>query len=349
MPLGNSSETQISMPFDGRVVGEHTRPLRSVIRLSSRAAKTPYLPGFPISRGAEIMQLIFDIGMNNGDDTAYYLHKGYRVVAVEANPLIVEQAQQRFCDEIQRGRVEILNVGIGADRSEQEFYVSLKNSVWSSFTKAKATKGGGEYRALRVPCMRFKDLIDRFGTPHYAKIDIEGNDRFCLQDLETGHLPDFISVEMSHGDAGQDIDRLAGVGYVQFKCIRQNDFLSMTPGNTGLECIKRRILAALSGGVGRRINRWRFKKPADGTWRFPGGSSGMFGDDLAGEWLSASEVTAVWWKLRDVDRRLASGGLGEWFDIHARLAPRGDSGEDRDRLRDPRRQEGRVHLPHSQA
>ena len=28
--------------------------------------------------------LIYDVGMNNGDDTAYYLHKGFRVVAVEA-------------------------------------------------------------------------------------------------------------------------------------------------------------------------------------------------------------------------------------------------------------------------
>ena len=33
--------------------------------------------------------LVFDIGLNNGDDTAYYLHLGYRVIGVEANPLLV--------------------------------------------------------------------------------------------------------------------------------------------------------------------------------------------------------------------------------------------------------------------
>lgn len=30
--------------------------------------------------------LVIDVGMHNGDDTAYYLHRGYRVVAIEANP-----------------------------------------------------------------------------------------------------------------------------------------------------------------------------------------------------------------------------------------------------------------------
>jgi putative ABC transport system substrate-binding protein len=31
-------------------------------------------------------QLIYDVGMNNGDDTAYYLRRGFRVLAIEANP-----------------------------------------------------------------------------------------------------------------------------------------------------------------------------------------------------------------------------------------------------------------------
>ena len=34
-----------------------------------------------------IPKLVYDVGMNNGDDTAYYLRMGYRVVAFEANPV----------------------------------------------------------------------------------------------------------------------------------------------------------------------------------------------------------------------------------------------------------------------
>lgn len=40
--------------------------------------------------------LIIDVGGNNGDDTAFYLHRGYRVVMVEANPLLAEHLRGRF-------------------------------------------------------------------------------------------------------------------------------------------------------------------------------------------------------------------------------------------------------------
>ena len=33
-----------------------------------------------------IPDLTYDVVMHNGDDTAYYLYKGYRVVAVDADP-----------------------------------------------------------------------------------------------------------------------------------------------------------------------------------------------------------------------------------------------------------------------
>jgi len=35
--------------------------------------------------------LIFDIGANNGDDTAFYLKKGFRVVAIEADPALAQK------------------------------------------------------------------------------------------------------------------------------------------------------------------------------------------------------------------------------------------------------------------
>ena len=40
--------------------------------------------------------LVYDIGMNNGDDTAYYLSLGYKVIAVEAVPDLVDAATERF-------------------------------------------------------------------------------------------------------------------------------------------------------------------------------------------------------------------------------------------------------------
>ena len=52
--------------------------------------------------------LIIDVGMHDGTDTAYYLAKGFRVVAVEANPALVRAAQDRFSVEIDEGRLAII-------------------------------------------------------------------------------------------------------------------------------------------------------------------------------------------------------------------------------------------------
>ena len=48
---------------------------------------------------------MYDVGMHNGNDAAFYLHQGYRVVAIEADPVFVEQAKWRFAQEIREGRL----------------------------------------------------------------------------------------------------------------------------------------------------------------------------------------------------------------------------------------------------
>ena len=54
-------------------------------------------------------KLIFDIGMHVGQDTAFYLAKGFRVIAVEANPLLVRDAEKHFKNQIETGQLTILN------------------------------------------------------------------------------------------------------------------------------------------------------------------------------------------------------------------------------------------------
>src|SRR5271156_4683019 len=57
-----------------------------------------------------VASLIYDVGMNNGDDSAYYLRNCFDVVAIEAHPVLVEQARNRFAKEIDDGRLTILDV-----------------------------------------------------------------------------------------------------------------------------------------------------------------------------------------------------------------------------------------------
>src|SRR5687768_1537116 len=138
-------------------------------------------------------QLIYDVGMNNGDDTAYYLWRGFRVVAVEADPALVELARQRFAAEIAQGRLTICGVGIAAEEGEAEFWVSDEQSVWSSFNKAAAGRGDLPLHSVKIRCVRFGRLLAEHGVPLFLKIDIEGNDIHCLRDLNRGDLPRWVS------------------------------------------------------------------------------------------------------------------------------------------------------------
>src|SRR6476660_4069428 len=77
--------------------------------------------------------LIFDVGMNNGDDSAYYLSKGYQVVAVEANPILVERARARFKSEIAAGQLLIEPVAIIDWPGKAPFWINPQRDVFSSF------------------------------------------------------------------------------------------------------------------------------------------------------------------------------------------------------------------------
>ena len=48
----------------------------------------------------KIPKLIYDVGMHNGDDTAYSLHKGFHVVAIEANPTLAQAGEKCFADAV---------------------------------------------------------------------------------------------------------------------------------------------------------------------------------------------------------------------------------------------------------
>ena len=49
--------------------------------------------------------LIFDIGCNNGDDTDFYLRKGFKVVALDADKSLCDEVSKRFVAEIKSGQL----------------------------------------------------------------------------------------------------------------------------------------------------------------------------------------------------------------------------------------------------
>jgi FkbM family methyltransferase len=235
-------------------------------------------------RYAKDSRLIFDLGMNNGDDTAYYLSQGFNVVALDANPTLCERAQSRFRTAINGGRLKILNAAIWEKSGEATFYVNLDNDHWSSLDIGWAGRNASRCREISVPCVTLSSLFDEFGVPHFLKIDVEGVDRAVLEQLRGNDLlPLYASVEDCRFGP-QFMEILASCGYDGFKLLDQSTVCDMTDRTTG--------------------------RP------FPAGSSGPFGNDAPGEWLPYEEMVTLYSStVRDLEgNRLAL--RTQWWDIH---------------------------------
>jgi FkbM family methyltransferase len=279
-----------------------------------------------------IGNLIYDIGMNNGDDTAYYLQRGFRVIAVEANPALVSQAIQRFEREVAEDRLVVLNVGIAEQPGKLRFWICETHPEWSSFDQGIASRDGCPHHAITIACRRFGSLLEEYEVPYYLKVDIEGNDLLCLQDLKAGDLPKYVSVEAS------DINLLTvlrDLGYTRFKCVSQFNFLPLEVSPSREQRYQEQVRRLLCSErfwlrVVRRLGlrRWltsqmnRSRRLQDHV--FPWGSSGAFGEDLLGRWQSFEEM----WNTYRHFQQLQENGepslfwyekdFSFWSDFHSR-------------------------------
>lgn len=262
-------------------------------------------------------ELVVDVGMHQADDTAYYLGKGYDVLAIDAHPDFCAQAMERFAAEIASGRLTVRNVGIAESPGELTFWSSTRTE-WSSFFKDNATKGGASATPIVVPTVRFADLLGEFPVPLYVKIDIEGNDTLCVHELERcSALPAYVSFESYEG-AGEDIEFLMKLGYRSFRCIRQNDWREITPDNMAWQGLMRKLIAAAAKiGLGRGLPFLHYRKPRLKRGEYSVGTSGPLPSEYRGRWMSGAEALKVREHLYDVDRAVKDHGFEEWYDFHA--------------------------------
>jgi FkbM family methyltransferase len=228
------------------------------------------------------------------------------VVGIEANPLAIPALETRFAAELREGRFVLLPLGIASAEGEALFWVCDDQPKWSSFDRSIASRNGARHHSVTVRTGRLGPVLEQFGVANYCKIDIEGNDDLCLEDLTPATRPAFISVELNEGD--RQLARLSQLGYSKFKIISQRTFCQAGS--------RADILRARLPYVARRLARAAEARLAshspDPTWRFPRGSSGPFGEDTHGDWRTLGQALEIWERLAG-----RAADLSEWHDIHA--------------------------------
>lgn len=272
--------------------------------------------------------LIYDVGLHRGEDTAFYLAKGYRVVAFEAHPDHVAWCRSRFANAIEDGRLRIVEGAVTDTQDETvTFFIHPRNSEWGTIAPSWAERNAvnpamsARSREVTVPAVNFSDVLAETGVPVFMKVDIEGADRLCFEALRLcPSRPHYVSLESSKTsvrETDEEVNLLLGLGYSRFSLVQQ----------------------ATLGGT---VIHTRTRDGAPLTYELEATSSGDFGEGLHG-WTSPARIRgrqrairAAHWLVGDVGvlRRAHIGhraiskfagyvpfAVPGWWDIHAALAP----------------------------
>jgi FkbM family methyltransferase len=237
--------------------------------------------------------LIYDLGLHRGYDSEYYLRKGFKVIALEANPGMVERARSNpylFAAE-QEGRFGIVPMALWHKSGEEiSFYVNPVWGDWSSLERKLAEKGRHESREIKVLTITLAEMFEKLGVPYYIKCDIEGADVIFSEQLATQkEVAAFASCE--HGDP-KIIEHLRAAGYDRFQIVNQalhHAIVSPSPSREG--------------------NYYETK--------FNGHMSGLFGLDLPLDRWTSYEDAHEQFRLYDELLRRKFPFSNAWYDIHA--------------------------------
>ncbi len=252
-------------------------------------------------------RLVFDLGMHKAEDTGFYLFKGYKVVAVDADPIQIEAAKQKFNENIEKGDLILVNKGLSEKDDETlDFHIS-EYSEWNSFKKEISDRKSNLKEIIKVKSVTISSLIEKYGMPFFCKIDIEGFDIVCLDNLLKNNLkPQFISVEsecvgeyetLSNEGALETLEGLRKIGYTKFKLVDQASLQSLAPKSSfyGIKSeegflfkITRKILHKFSCKVTKYTRREI--ECMRNNYSFPMGASGPFGDEINSNWYNYEEA-----------------------------------------------------------
>lgn len=276
----------------------------------------------------ETDRIIYDIGVHKGEDSEFYLAKGFHVVGVEADPGLAQALEKKFAAEIVAGRYMLVQRAIAAHANEKiTFYSNPQNSVWGTIDPNWADRNREHYatesHAITVETTTMPALVAQYGKPYYVKIDIEGADMLCLAqigELPIEQRPRYVSIESSMVSLDEINDELSlfkKLGYHDFKVVPQHDVHYQKPVFPPREgkFVSHRPRRDSSGHFGEEApGQWL---PADQTflryrrvfWFYQmNGVNGILNRWAPAKWRSL--VMKIWGRL---------GFRAGWYDTHARL------------------------------
>jgi FkbM family methyltransferase len=283
---------------------------------------------------AKHRDLIYDVGMHRGEDTEFYLQKGFRVVAFEADPELVNSCRIKFNEFINQGKLTIMEGAIvDPDKSGQKkvsFYKNNTESIWGTTCidwAERNKKFGTDSSLIEVDIVNFEDAIKEHGIPYYMKVDIEGCDAICLNALKRfRERPDYISIESdktSFANIRNEIDLFVSLGYDSFQAVEQSaKATSQSPPLPPREgnYVAHHFDEVSSGLFGAELDdKWKSKHEILCLYRFILMGYYLLGDNgIMNRWKfpGAGRLRSLAWRFLKLFTRAPA--IPGWYDTHAR-------------------------------
>jgi FkbM family methyltransferase len=269
--------------------------------------------------------LIFDVGLHKGEDTDFYLKKGFKVVAFEADPDLVAHCRDHFQQPIADHRLRIIEGAVAPEPAGERiaFYKNLQKSEWGTIDQRWVERNeqfGTRSVKIEVGRVDLAEIFRTHGIPFYLKIDIEGADHLVLDELgRFEDRPRYISMEAEKVDFSQlvsELNLLKRLGYRTFKPVQQASIPGTRIATTTLwgEPLHHVFVDGASGPFGEDLSgRWSNYSECLRRFRAIFGLYRLFGDDgIVHNFPGGMRVTRL---LSRMYRRQFPG----WYDIHASL------------------------------
>lgn len=235
--------------------------------------------------------LIIEVGAHDGDNTAFFLAKGFPVVAIEPNPACAARLRHRFAEPIHDGKLVVAELAAHETAGLTLPFAVTQNPRWSRLVLPESEPPSGTVETIEVTTTNYRDMLARWGRPHLLQVHINTHEASFLKSLDgIGPKPENICAHIS---SARPIAVLYEVGYRAFKLVSDDLNIRQRPPNPPLEG------SATVQGAGP-------------------GWSGYFGMELPGRrWSPIEDMPSAMEALSQL-RRLETV-IGGSFSIHARM------------------------------
>jgi FkbM family methyltransferase len=155
-------------------------PVQKKAEIQETQRKVAFYSSF-VEQGA----ICFDVGANMGNRIIPLLSIGARVIAIEPQEKCYRYLKRKFGK-----RIILIKKGLGESNGVKEFHIS-EDSTLSSFsdnwintvTNSSRFKGKNWIKTVKVSITTADELIEKYSTPSFIKIDVEGYELEVLKGL----------------------------------------------------------------------------------------------------------------------------------------------------------------------